>query len=145
MRFLSKSLGLILISLMALGVPALATAAEAPMNTDKSPYWYKPGSGPLSLPSEKFAEISDDIRMHNQKGIDKFLNREFEKALDHFEMANKLDPDNGVLNYNQAIALHKLERHREAAMKFEEAKKNANGNQLILNSPTLHTHLEKMQ
>lgn len=145
MRLLSKSLGLFLISLMALGVPALATAAEAPAKTDQSPYWYKPGSGPLRLPSEKFAQISDDIRMHNQEGIDKFMNRNFREALDHFEMANKLDPDNGVLNYNQAIALHKLERHREAAMKFEEAKKNANGNQLILKSPTLHTHLEEMR
>jgi len=145
MRFLSKSLGLILISLMALGVPALATAAEAPAKTDQSPYWYKPGSGPLVLPSDKFGSVADDVRMHNQKGIDSFLARKFEKALDHFEMANKLNPDNGILNYNQAIALHRLERHREAAMKFEEAKKNANGNQLILNSPTLHTHLEEMR
>lgn len=146
MRIPTKMLGMFLISILTVGIPALAVSAgnPAPLKTDESPYWYKPGSGPLPLPSEKFAKMDDAVRMHNQKGIDAFLAREFEKSLDHFEIANKLDPDNGVLSFNQGMALHRLERHREAAIKFEEAKRNANGNQLILGSPTLHAHLKKM-
>ncbi|CCQ90413.1 exported hypothetical protein [Nitrospina gracilis 3/211] len=147
MRQLSKILGFFLISLMTLGVPMMANAGEDPHKVSKesSPYWFKPGEGPLPLPSNNFGKIPEDVRLHNEKGIDTFLTRKFRDALDHFEMAAQLDPDNGILLYNEAITLVKLDRHREATLRFEQAKEHARGNQLILNSPVLQTHLTTPQ
>ncbi|MCF8721657.1 hypothetical protein [Nitrospina gracilis] len=147
MRLFSKILGFSLIAMLLLGVPMMVTAGEDPhqINTENSPYWFKPGEGPLPLPSNKFGEVPEDIRLHNEKGIDAFLSRSFRDALDHFEMATQLAPGNGILLYNEAITLDKLDRHREATLRFEQAKELARGNQLILNSPVLQTHLSTPQ
>ncbi|MGP0628540.1 hypothetical protein ACTRW9_02410 [Nitrospina sp. 32_T5] len=147
MRQFSKILGFFLISLLALGATTMSHAEEDPHQVSKesSPYWFKPGEGPLPLPSNNFGKIPDDVRLHNGKGIDTFLSRSFRDALDHFEMATQLDPDNGILLYNEAITLTKLDRHREATLRFEQAKEHARGNQLILKSPVLQTHLSTPQ
>ena len=140
-----KGIGLFLIVMLMLGVPIGAGAEEDPhdIDPDRSPYWYKPGEGPLTLPSAYFMEISDEVRKHNREGIDSFLAQDFQEALKHFEAASRLDPKRGILLYNEAITLDRLDQHKRATRRFEEAKHHANGNRLILESPVLQAHLEK--
>ena len=139
----SKIIGLLFALMLLPGLPLGATAAEDPHDIDRdlSPYWYKPGEGPLTLPSAYFLDIPDEVRKHNREGVDSFLARDFKKALEHFQAARRLDPKRGILLYNEAITLDRLDRHKEATIKFEQAKHHANGNQLILESPVLQNHL----
>lgn len=140
----SRIIGLFLIFALMLGAPlSTASAEEDPhdVDADKSPYWYKPGEGPLTLPSAYFLNIADEVRTLNRKGIDRFLARDFQVALDHFQKARQLDPKRGILLYNEAITLDKLDRHSEAARRFAQAKAHARGNLLILESPVLQSHL----
>jgi len=143
MFIVSRIIGLFLIFALMLGIPVGAGAAEDPhdIDADKSPYWYKPGEGPLTLPSAYFLNIADEVRTLNRKGIDRFLARDFHKALEYFQVARSLDPKRGILLYNEAITLSKLDQHRKAAMRFEQARNHARGNRLILESPVLQSHL----
>lgn len=139
-----KAIGLFLVFTLMLGLPATPGAEEDPHDIDKdlSPYWYKPGEGPLELPSAYFLKIPDEVRKLNREGIDHFLSRDFEKSLRYFQEALRLDPKRGILLYNEAITLDRLGRHKEATIKFEQAKHHARGNELILGSPVLQTHLK---
>ncbi|CAI2719348.1 tetratricopeptide repeat protein [Nitrospina watsonii] len=143
MRRFSKWIGFFLMAALVFANPLWVNAEEDPhkFKAGESPYWFKPGEGPLPLPSNKFLKLSEDIRLHNNRGIDEFLTQNFRDALDHFEMAAQLDPNNGILAYNEAITLDRLNRHREATQRFQQAKDLARGNQLILNSPVLQSHL----
>jgi len=139
-----KSVGLFLVAMVMFSAPLTVSAEEDPhdIGNKQSPYWYKPGEGPLTLPSAYFLDISDEVRKHNRAGIDRFLARDFKEALEHFRAAVKLDPKRGILLYNEAITLDRLSRHQEATVKFEQAKHHARGNQLILESPLLQSHLK---
>jgi len=94
-------------------------------------------SGPLKLA----AGVNADANKHNEEGIMHWGEGHHEVALKHFQAASKADHSLGETHYNEAIALDKLGRHGEATMHFKAAKKNANGNEKILNSQILRDHI----
>lgn len=97
------------------------------------------GEGPMQLPQVEGSNA--DANMHNEGGIAEWKKGNHEGALKHFKMASKIDSSKGETHFNEAICLDKLGRHGEATMHFKAAKKNANGNQKILNSSILNAHI----
>jgi len=95
------------------------------------------GEGPMNLPAGSNAEAVK----HNQEGIEHWNQGHFDVALKHFKAAAKNDSSLGEIHFNEAICLDKLGQHGEATMHFKAAKKNAHGNEKILNSPILNGHL----
>jgi Flp pilus assembly protein TadD len=95
------------------------------------------GDGPLSLP----AGANADANKHNEEGIAHWNQGHYDVALQHFQAASKADKSLGEVHYNEAISLDKLGKHGEATMHFKAAKKNANGNEAILNSQILRDHI----
>ncbi|PIQ96685.1 MAG: hypothetical protein COV67_08205 [Nitrospinae bacterium CG11_big_fil_rev_8_21_14_0_20_56_8] len=93
--------------------------------------------GPMELP--KGANAS--AQMHNQEGIKHWNQGHADEALKHFEEASAADPALGEAHFNEALALDKLGKHGEATMHFKAAKKNANGNEAIINSAILNSHI----
>ena len=95
------------------------------------------GEGPMKLPAGSNA----DAMKHNQEGIDHWGQGHYDVALKHFQAASKADSSLAQIHFNEAISLDKLGRHGEATMHFKAAKKHANGNKAILDSPILNGHL----
>ncbi|MCH8207596.1 MAG: hypothetical protein IIA62_00820 [Nitrospinae bacterium] len=95
------------------------------------------GEGPMTLPEGANAEAVK----HNGEGITHWNKGHFDVALKHFAAASKIDSAIGESHFNEAICLDKLGSHGEATMHFKAAKKNANGNAKILNSPILNGHI----
>ncbi len=93
--------------------------------------------GPMKLP----AGSNKSANMHNNAGISNWNEGNMEGALKHFQEASKADSSIGETHFNEAISLDKLERHGEATMHFKAAKKNAHGNEKIINSPILNGHI----
>ncbi len=93
--------------------------------------------GPMTLPDGSNPEAV----MHNQEGIKHFNKGHLEEALKHFHEASDVDSTIAETHFNEAVTLDKLERHGEATMHFQAAKKHANGNAKILNSPILNAHI----
>lgn len=79
---------------------------------------------------------------HNNEGISHYREGRFEEALKHFEAALKINPKCGEANFNKALTLDKLGRHKEAAEFFTHAKHHANGNEEITHSKTLAAHID---
>ena len=101
------------------------------------PFTVLASEGPMKLPAGSNA----DANMHNEEGIKHFGMGHFDEALKHFEEAAKADKSIGEVHFNEAVALDKLGRHAEATMHFKAAKKNAGGNENIINSPILNAHI----
>ncbi|MGV7220229.1 MAG: hypothetical protein ACQ9MH_01740 [Nitrospinales bacterium] len=116
-----KRLLVILAVLMFISLPITAIAGEGPMN----------------LPAGSNAGAVK----HNKEGIDHFGQGHYDVALKHFQASSKIDASNGEIHFNEAICLDKLGKHGEATMHFKAAKKRANGNDKILNSPILNGHI----
>ena len=93
--------------------------------------------GPMQVPDGASAEV----KKHNEEGIAEWKKGNYEGALKHFSMASKLDSSIGETHFNEAISLDKIGKHGEATMHFKAAKKNASGNQSILNSAILNAHI----
>jgi Flp pilus assembly protein TadD len=93
--------------------------------------------GPLKLPAGANAEANK----HNEEGIEHWNQGHYDVALKHFRAASKADGSLGEVHYNEAIAHDKLGQHGEATMHFKAAKKNAKGNESILNSQILRDHI----
>ncbi len=116
-----KRLIIVLLALSLMVIPLAATASE----------------GPMKLP----AGANADANTHNEEGIKHFGMGHFDVALKHFEEAAAADKSIGEVHFNEAIALDKLGRHAEATMHFKAAKKNAKGNEAIINSNILNAHI----
>lgn len=116
-----KRLTILFLALSLMLIPATVLASE----------------GPMKLPSGSNA----DANMHNEEGIKHFGMGHFDVALKHFEEAAAADKSIGEVHFNEAVALDKMGRHAEATMHFKAAKKNANGNEKIINSPILNAHI----
>jgi Flp pilus assembly protein TadD len=101
------------------------------------PFSAMAGEGPMKLPAGANAEANK----HNEEGIDHWNQGHFDVALKHFAMASKIDSSLGEVHFNEAICLDKLGKHGDATMHFKAAKKNAKGNEKILNSPILNGHI----
>lgn len=95
------------------------------------------GEGPMKLQSG----ANPGANKHNEEGIDHWNQGHFDVALKHFQTASKIDSSIGETHFNEAICLDKLGRHGEATMHFKAAKKNAGGNDAIVNSPILNGHI----
>ena len=96
------------------------------------------GEGPMKLPEGTNAGAV----MHNDEGIKAWNKKDYQGALEHFaEASGGTKGKVGETHFNEAICLDKLGSHGEATMHFKAAKKNANGNAKILNSPILNGHI----
>ena len=82
-----------------------------------------------------------EAHKHNEEGINHYNQGHFEIALKHFSMASKIDPTAGEAHYNEALCLDAIDKHGEATMHFKAAKKNAHGNEKIINSKILNAHI----
>jgi len=81
---------------------------------------------PLDLP----ADAEKEAKHHNQKGISHYEQGHFDEALKHFEAAGEFKAT-GESNFNEALALDKMGRHKHATVHFQEAQTLANGNEKI--------------
>ncbi len=120
---------------------AQANPAEDPhaIDPDKMPHGFTAGELPLHTPEG----TNEKIRELNRDGMDYYLKRDFKAALKEFQNARKLAPWLGEILYNEALTLDKLDQHKKAAIRFQQAKDHAKGNKLILESPVLQAHLER--
>ena len=116
-----KKFWMVFAVMMFISVPFTALALEGPMN----------------LPAGSDAKAVS----HNKEGIDHWGQGHYDVALKHFQASAKIDAANGEIHFNEAICLDKLGKHGEATMHFKSAKKSANGNESILNSPILNGHI----
>ena len=101
------------------------------------PFTALAGEGPMKLPAGANAEANK----HNEEGITHWNKGHFDVALEHFSAASKIDSAIAETHFNEAICLDKLGKHGDATMHFKAAKKNAKGNEKILNSPILNGHI----
>ncbi|QPJ65587.1 MAG: tetratricopeptide repeat protein [Candidatus Nitrohelix vancouverensis] len=95
------------------------------------------GEGPMHLPKGS----NEAANMHNEAGIKHWGMGHADEALKHFQEASAEDSSLAEIHFNEAVALDALGRHGEATKHFGVAKKLANGNKAILESPILNGHL----
>ena len=119
---MKKILAIMIVLALSL-VPLTAMAGEGPMQTPQVE-----GSNP-------------GVNKHNEEGIAEWNKGNIEGALKHFSMASKIDSSVGETHFNEAVCLDKLGRHGDATMHFKAAKKNAHGNDKIINSKILNAHI----
>lgn len=115
-------------------------SADNPYEFDSSQnmYSYAGGEGPLSLPPGSDKELVKQ----NKNGIAKFIEGNYKVALEEFETAEKVDPSSAIIIFNEAITLDRLDRVKDAILRFQQAKDLAGGDPLIVGSPILQTYLE---
>ena len=94
--------------------------------------------GPLGFPMHEGS--SAEAHKHNEEGISHYNQGHYDVALKHFQMASKIDSNVGESHFNEALCLHKMKKHGAATDHFYAARKNAHGNEKILNSTLLNEH-----
>jgi len=82
------------------------------------------------------------LSKHNNEGIAHYNKGHFDEALKHFEAALNINPKCGEGNFNKALTLDKLGRHKEAAEFFTHAMHHAQGNEKITHSKILGAHID---
>ena len=98
---------------------------------------------PMQLPKAEGSKNFDlEIDQLNNRGIGQYKNGNYGKASNLFKKATKLakqfrDPSQGVLHYNLALSLNKLQEHEKAIKQFYLARRYARGNHIILKSRLL--------
>ena len=101
---------------------------------------------PIVLPKTEGSKNFDlEISIANQNGINQYKSKSFSEARRHFKRAQSLakqfrDPGLGIVSFNLALTLHKLNLHENAVKAFLIAKKYARGNSSILDSKLLRFH-----
>jgi tetratricopeptide (TPR) repeat protein len=101
---------------------------------------------PLEIPKIEGSKSFDfEVAQFNEKGNQLYQQGEFEQAIDQFKKALKLaeqfrDPSLGILHFNYALSLHHLGNHKEALKEFNQARKFARQNKMILESQLLRMH-----
>ena len=101
------------------------------------PYGFKAGEGPLPLP----VDSDEQLVRYNKQGIESFLKKDYKAAVQNFQAGGKLNPTSAILLYNEGITLDRLDQHKKATLRFQQAKNHAKENSLILESPILQAHL----
>lgn len=94
--------------------------------------------GPLAFPMREGS--SAEANKHNEEGISHYNQGNYDVALKHFHMASQIDSSVGESHFNEALSLHKMEKHGAATDHFYAARKYAQGNEKILNSALLNEH-----
>ena len=114
-----------------------------------SPVFIEANTGleiPIVLPKTEGSKIFDlEISIANQNGINQYKSKSFSEARRYFKRAQSLakqfrDPGLGIVSFNLALTLHKLNLHENAVKAFLIAKKYARGNSSILDSKLLRFH-----
>lgn len=93
---------------------------------------------PMSLPLDSEPEAYE----HNEEGISHFHQGQYDVALKHFEVSAAAQPT-AEAKFNQALCMDKLGQQDQARKFFEEAKELADGNEKILTSVQLKSHLSQ--
>ena len=78
------------------------------------------------LPSDEAALRAKGI---NNRGHAKYMQVQFDKAVDDYDEALRLDPDLAVAMYNRATVRFRLGKYREAVEDFEKACEKEPGNE----------------
>tara|TARA_Y100000588_G_scaffold344298_1_gene390443 strand:- start:102 stop:560 length:459 start_codon:yes stop_codon:yes gene_type:complete len=93
---------------------------------------------PLALPVvEGSHSVGNDL---NELGIRAYKKRNYEKALNHFQMASIVDWKKAEIFFNLGLTLHHLDQHVESARHFQRAIKLAPENRLISESKVLEKY-----
>lgn len=85
---------------------------------------------PLRLPDGSNPQTTS----HNDEGISHYREGHYKVSLKHFRDAEKVDLEQGEVQYNIALALKNMGDHGSALEHFRKAKQNANGNAKIFES-----------
>ena len=99
------------------------------------------GCFPQSVPLAILPMAEPEAAALNLKGIDQYHVGEWEAALQLFQSAIQVNPLLVEAHFNAALALHQLDRHKEAAKQFQRAGELAPDNGSIINSTLYRNHL----
>jgi len=77
----------------------------------------------------------------NLKGIDRYHAGDWEASLELFQSALRVNPLLIEAHFNAALALHQLDRHKEATQHFQRAGELDPKNQSITGSTLYRNHL----
>ncbi len=99
------------------------------------------GCFPQSVPLATLPMEDPEAAELNLKGIDQYHVGEWEAALQLFQSAIQVNPLLVEAHFNAALALHQLDRHKEAAKQFQRAGELAPDNGSIINSTLYRNHL----
>ncbi len=99
------------------------------------------GCFPQSVPLAILPMDEPEAAALNLKGIDQYHVGEWEPALEFFESALRVNPLLVEAHFNAALALHQLERHKEATQHFQRAGELSPDNGSIINSTLYRNHL----
>jgi Tfp pilus assembly protein PilF len=80
-------------------------------------------------------------RLHNSRGRQFFEEGKYFDALLGFKQARTADPYSGEIHFNMALTLHLRGEEDRAREEFALARKYAQGNTAILQSPLLNKYL----
>lgn len=91
------------------------------------------------------APVSSAAQMKNSEGIKLYNEGKWADAAQDFREAVKADEKSAEAHYNLALALDKLQQHKEATQEFDQAIKLAPDNPAITESEILKAHLARMK
>jgi len=99
------------------------------------------GCFPQSVPLAMLPMEEPEAAALNLKGIDQYHVGEWESALGFFQSALRVNPLLVEAHFNAALALHQLDRHKEATRHFQRAGELGPDNRSILTSTLYRNHL----
>jgi len=86
--------------------------------------WYGGDIEQTAKEMKDYVELNpENATAHNVIGLDHYCKELYDAALDEFQIATELDPDEPQYSYNKAVTLVRLERYDEA----EQALENTTG------------------
>ena len=137
---MKKIIFLLVLTVFVLGVGCSGEkdTSKVPDSKDSKDVMASLPEGPLALP----AESDPEANKHNMEGIDHWNQGHYDVALEHFNMASKIDGSSGEVHFNEAISYDKVNQHEVATKHFKVAQEKANGNTLILESKILLAHVQ---
>lgn len=99
-------------------------------------------SGPREAPLILPAASEPSAKIHNDRGIQFYRQHQYMDALLQFIQASVADQTAGEIHFNIALALLHRGEEGKAIEHFKLARKYAQGNEMILKSPTLNHYLK---
>lgn len=99
------------------------------------------GCGVKSVPLAVLPITDLNASKYNLEGIKSYNDGKWENAVVHFKSALAVNQKLAESHFNLALTLHKLGRHEEAKLHFEEAGKLEPSNKEIVKSLIYRNHL----
>ena len=99
------------------------------------------GCVPQTMPLAILPMVEPEAAQLNLQGIDQYHKGEWEMSLQFFQSAMQANPLLVEAHFNSALALHQLNRHKEATQHFRRAGELDADNGAILNSTLYRNHL----